>query len=842
MSGRKAARKPLEHYRVKRSADATPEPFGGAPPPGPSVHAVGPGNPRLFVVQKHGARRLHYDFRLELEGVLRSWAVPKGPSLDPAEKRLAVEVEDHPAEYADFEGMIPKDNYGSGPVIVWDRGSWVALEDPGEGFEKGKLSFELHGYKLRGRWHLFRTKGSTKEWLLVKNPDAWSGPEGRRAVPAESILSGLTLEELKDGSVRSKNMREELLKLGAPQKKVGPSDVELMLAETREGAFSDPGWLFELKYDGYRLLAARENDEAHLLYRRGSDATAIFPEMARALSCLPFGDLVIDGEVVVLEDDGRPSFQKLQRRSLLSRPLDVARAAVALPASLYAFDLLGFEGFDLRNLPLVKRKEFLRRIIPGAGPLRFSDHVQGRGLELLEEVRKRGLEGIVAKNAQGAYRGGRSASWLKIRLDSTDDFVIVGWSPARGARSGFGALHLAKSDGVELVYAGRVGSGFSESDLTQLHELLEPWKRPSPPCKGAPKGAGHTWVEPRMQCEVRYKEWTRERNLRQPVFLRLREDKPLDLPVPSETPSTSPSEERGRVPFTNLQKVFWPEDGYTKGDLINFYRAVSPWLLPYLKDRPLVLTRYPDGIHGKNFFQKDAPGFAPGWVRTERTWSEHAQREIDYFVCDSEDMLLYLANLGTIPLHIWSSRIEKLANPDWTILDLDPKGAPFSHVVRVAREIHSLCEEIELPAYIKTSGSSGLHVLIPLGGQCSYEESRSFAELVSRVVVQSLPEIATVARAISSRGGRVYLDFLQNGHGRLLVSPFCVRPLPGAPVSTPLRWSEVDDRLDPTRLTIHSVPERLAKLREDPLRPVLKEKPNLSRALSRLTKRLEAKG
>jgi bifunctional non-homologous end joining protein LigD len=641
---------------------------------------------------------------------------------------------------------------------------------------------------------------------------------------------------------RSGAIRADLAAIGAPRKPLAPQDVGLMLAETREKPFSDPGWLFELKYDGYRLLAGRKaNGGGLLLFRRGSEATETFPEVARALSCLPFENLVMDGEVVVLEDDGRPSFQKLQRRALLSRPSDIARAAVALPACFYAFDLLGFEGFDLRGLPLSERKSFLRRIVPQAGPLRFSDHVLEHGLALFEEVRKRGIEGIVAKKANASYRGGRSPLWLKIRLDRTDDFVIVGLSAARKSRAGFGALHIAISDGAELVYAGRVGSGFSESDLGRISDLLESHRRPTPPCKGAPSAPGDIWVDPSLLCEVRYKEWTREGHLRHPVFMRLREDKAVEeaLPAAPEPSREPPRDEGDRVAFTNLNKVFWPEEGLTKGDLIEFYRLVSPWLLPYLKDRPLVLTRYPDGIHGKNFFQKDAPGFAPAWVRSERMWSEHAQREIDYFVCDTEDTLLYLVNLGTIPLHIWSSRVVALARPDWSILDLDPKGAPFRDVVTVAIAIRKICDDLGLRSFVKTSGSTGLHVLLPLGGGCTYEESRSLAELISRVVVQELPKIATMVRTISSRGGRVYLDFVQNGHGRLLVSPFSVRPLPGATVSTPLAWREVGARLDPRRFTIRSVPRRLEKLKEDPLRSVLSERPDLPRALGRLAERLK---
>jgi bifunctional non-homologous end joining protein LigD len=576
----------------------------------------------------------------------------------------------------------------------------------------------------------------------------------------------------------------------------------------------------------------------------------VFPEVARAVRALPFAGLVLDGEVVVLDEEARPSFQRLQKRALLQRTADIQRAAVELPATYYAFDLLAFEDFDLRPLPLLERKALLRRVLPKAGPLRYLDHVEEQGEAFYAEVSRLGLEGIVAKRAEGPYRAGRSADWLKLRVDRSADFVVVGFTLPEGSRVGFGALHLAAYESGALVYAGRAGSGFSEQQLQQVRAELEADRRSEPPCQGpVPTGKGHVWVEPRLVCEVRYKEWTDDHLLRQPVFLRFRDDKRPEECVREEPSSEAealallppPREEappERKVPFSNLDKIFWPEEGYTKGDLIEFYRAVSPWLLAYLQDRPLVMTRYPDGIRGKSFFQKDAPGFAPGWLRLERIWSEHAHREIDYFVCDDEESLLYVINLGTIPLHVWGSRVSSLALPDWCILDLDPKGAPFTDVVAVARELHALAEEMEVPAFAKTSGSTGLHVLVPLGGRCTFEECRTLGELMARVVCSRLPEIATTARVIGARGGRVYVDFLQNGHGKLLAAPFSARPVPGATVSTPLVWSEVKADLDPWRFTIRTVPERFRRMKDDPLCGVLEEKPDLARALARLGERM----
>jgi bifunctional non-homologous end joining protein LigD len=833
----------LSTYYAKRRADGTNEPMGAM---APSTLA----RERLFVVQKHAARRLHYDLRLELGGALLSWAVPHGFSLDPAQKHLAVQTEDHPIEYADYEGVIPDGNYGAGPSILWDRGSWVALEPPEEGLENGKLLFELHGYKLRGVWTLVRTKrqgeNEGREWLIIKKPDSWARTEAY-AFPDESIVSGLKVEELPEARDRALRLRDELQAAGAKVRAVPLESLKVMLAELGDGPFSDPAWLFELKWDGFRLAAGREDGRVRLCYRRGNDATAFYPEIARALAAMPYRGLVLDGEVAVCDDDGQPAFQRLQKRAQVSRAADVARVALQHPATYYVFDLVAFEGLDLRGLPLTVRKEALRRLLPPRGPVRYADHVLGDGLALWQEVQRRGLEGIVAKRAASVYRPGRSGDWLKLRVEHTHDFVVVGLSPPEGARVGFGALHLGAFDAGELVYVGRAGSGFTQTELASLSEGLLADKCLQPPCGGnLPAGRGHVWVKPRLVVEVRYKEWTEDALLRQPVFLRLRDDKPLeDCSLPGgrgEAVTTEPATVEAdpamrQVHLTNQKKIFWPEERLTKGDLVEYYRQVAPFLLPYLADRPVVLTRYPDGIDGKSFFQVDAPGFTPGWVRTQRLFNEDANREVDVFVCDDVETLVYLANSATIPLHLWASRVGELARPDWCLLDLDPKKAPFRHVITVARALHDLCKTLRLPVYVKTSGQSGLHLMIPLGGQCTYEQCRTLAELLARTVVEELPEIATLVRTIENRGERVYIDWLQNGHGRLMASPYCVRPKPGAPVSAPLQWKEVTPDLDPQRFTMRTMPERLARLKKDPLAPVLSETPDLLAALSRLASR-----
>ena len=464
------------------------------------------------------------------------------------------------------------------------------------------------------------------------------------------------------------------------------------------------------------------------------------------------------------------------------------------------------------------------------------------------EIRARRLEGMVAKRIDSPYRSGRSPLWKKLRLQASDDFVIVGYTAARGGRPGFGALHIASHVNGELRYLGRVGTGFRDQELVSLREALDALARPTPACVGAvPQTRGNVWVEPRLVGEVSFTEVTNAGSLRHPLWIGLRDDKEpsecvRDGPAPDdpepeppvEAPAPDGEPDAHAVPFTNLDKVFWPDDGATKGDLIDYYRGIAPWLLAYLRDRPLVMTRYPDGIAGKSFFQKDAPAWVPGWVRTEQMWSEHAEREVNYFVCDDLESLLYVINMGTIPLHVWSSRVADLPHPDWCILDLDPKGAPFRDVVAIANEIRAICDELALPAFPKTSGSSGLHVLLPLGGRLTFEQCRMLAELLARLVVQRRPAIATITRNVRAREGKVYVDFLQNGHGRLLVAPFSVRPLPGAPVSMPLRWSEVSAKLDPRRYTIRNAAARMRRLGADPLAGVLGRAPDLASALARL--------
>ena len=855
----------LTAYREKRDPERTPEPFGGRPPAGG----------RLFVVQKHAARRLHYDLRLEMDGVLKSWAVPKGPSAHAEEKRLAVHVEDHPIEYGNFEGVIPPGNYGAGSVIVWDRGWYRSAkpEDPLAQLARGKLEVEIFGHKMRGRWTLARMSGKDKEWLLLKKADGAAVPPDAAELTErypQSVLSGLTVEEMANASGRLATARARLDALGAPRGEVTARRQPFTLATLAERPFSDPAWLFEIKYDGVRVLASRRGDRVELYGRSGQDTTSRYPEVVRALRALSIDRFVIDGEIVALDDAGRPSFQRLQPRMALTDPREVERAAAQRPAIGVFFDCLMLDDRDLRKLPLVDRKECLRLLVPALGAVRYGDHVAEAGEAFFELASEQRLEGIVAKKARSLYSGSRTRDWIKIKCQRRQEFVIGGYTDPQGSRGHFGALHLGVYDGPvsapRLVYVSKVGTGFDDTGLKAILDKLRPLARATPPFDAGtlPTGRGHHWVEPRLVAEVRFTDWTEEGGLRHPTFIGLRDDKkplecrreealeelPLTLPSPQrgegEEEGVSPSPPRGgegrvrgneqeepRLKPTNVKKIFWPAEGYTKGDLIAYYERVAPLMLPYLRDRPLVLTRFPDGITGKSFYQKDAPDFAPGWVRTERIYSRDTERDIAYLVVDDVEMLRYVANSGAIPIHLWASRVPSLERPDWLVLDLDPKGAPFTDVVRVALALRRILERLELPSYVKTSGATGLHILLPLGARYTYEQCRTFARLLAVMGVEAEPDISTVARPLRARGGKVYIDFGQNGHGQTIVAPYSLRPLPGAPASCPLAWREVTPRLDPARFTLKTLPARFDKM-ADPLTPVLGDGIDMAAALERI--------
>jgi bifunctional non-homologous end joining protein LigD len=867
----------LSKYRRKRSASRTPEPFGREDS-SPSATTSG-----MFVVQKHAARRLHYDFRLEMEGVLRSWAVPKGPSLNPADKHLAVAVEDHPLEYGDFEGVIPPGNYGAGAVIAWDRGVYSVLDpvgDAADAVRNGKIDINLHGFKLNGAFTLVRTGGrrpsadpkDKQNWLLIKKRDQYATSGDVLEEHPRSVLSGLTIEELADAPETERRVAEKLARKNLPElgESLKPSDFPLMLAKMNGDAFDSDKWLFEIKYDGVRVLAIREGENTRLFARSGTEITNRYPEVVLALNSLALDRFVIDGEIVAQDDRGHPSFQLLQRRMHVNDARQITRLSVAVPASYYVFDLLGFDRFDTRTLPLEERKHLLGGLIHNEGSVRYCDHVVARGKDFYAAVSENGLEGIIAKLRDSQYRGRRNGDWLKIKCPLTRPFVIGGYTDPDGTRMHFGALLLGQyePDGA-LRYTDKVGTGFNQERLRKIHAMLEERVQSTSPFRKAaageptPEKNAH-FVRPDMVCDVRFTEWTDGGGIRHPSFIGLVDEADprkcfyegpgAELESSSELAedeagahedgasmksskhrgTTAASSSERKVVVTNPEKIFWPKDGYTKGDLVAYYRAISKWMLPYLKDRPVMLTRFPDGIEGKMFYQKDAPGFVPSWIRTEKIYSEDSQREISYFILDSEDALAYVANLAAITIHMWSSRIPHLERPDWLLFDIDPKGSTTRHAVEVAREVAAVLREVGLEPCVKTSGQMGIHVVVGLAPKYTYDQAKMFSELVAQVVVNRIPKIATINRNPRSRNGRVYIDYLQLGHGKTIAATYSVRTLPGAPVSAPMTWKELTPALDPAVYNIKTMPPRMARMKRDPFLDAIEKHASLEDALPHL--------
>jgi bifunctional non-homologous end joining protein LigD len=839
----------LTEYRSKRDFKKTPEPSGR--------EGAAAGEPLHFVVHKHHATRLHWDLRLELDGVLKSWAVPKGPSLDPDDKKLAVMVEDHPIDYQFFEGVIPEGNYGAGVVMIWDRGMYYAVGAPDRGsseeilragLAKGHISFVLDGQRLKGEFALVRLKKAQENsWLLLKKNDAESKRGGGLVRTETSVASGRTMDEIGAGKPDLSSVDLS----GAPSAAM-PLHVKPMLATPVEAPFDRPGWLFEIKWDGYRALGEVSQGKARLYSRNDKTLNERFPAIAQSLATLPF-DALFDGEVVVVDGSGRADFQLLQDY------LQSARGTLAY----YVFDLLYFEGFDLRTLPLVRRKGILRQILPTLPYVAFSEHVEKEGSALFEAARENDVEGVMAKDAMSPYRSGeRGREWLKIKTHRQQEAVIGGFTRPKGGRKGFGALILGVYEAGRLVYIGHTGGGFTDEQLASVLMRLEPLAREGSPFDKAPKtNTDVTWVEPALVCEVRFSEWTNEGFMRQPVFLGMREDiDPRD--VRREEAEKAPrtlSEKRdvsapaalaraasragrsgsvavindAKVEVTNPEKVFWPEEGYTKGDVIDYYRGIAPFILPYLKDRPESLHRHPDGISGEAFFQKNIEHQVPDWVKTVSIRSDSENRDTRYLLCQDEASLVYMANLGCIEINPWHARIGSLDSPDFMVLDLDPLDAPFKDVVETAVVTHEVLLEIGARGSCKTSGGRGLHIYVPLGGAYSWEQSTQFARLVNLAVHARLPRITSIERKPEKRPGKVYLDYLQNRHGQTLVAPYSLRPRKGAPVSTPLEWEEVKDGLDRLSFTMRTMPER-ARKKGDLWKDVLGPGIDMAQCLARL--------
>jgi bifunctional non-homologous end joining protein LigD len=802
-------------------------------------------------VHEHHATRRHFDLRLEIGGVLLSFAVPRGPTLDPSERRLAVQTENHPLEYVDFEGVIPDHNYGAGAMIVWDTGHVRYLEQDAErALESGDLKFELSGYKLRGRFGLVRTKPKPGQkqpnWILLKKRDALIAPDTEivEQLPT-SVLSGLPASELANATRHASALRERARMLGATSADLRAAQLTPMAAAARDPVRLDSAkHLYELKLDGVRILAEKRDGEVSLFYRKGRSATASYPELARAIRALPPAQLILDGEVVAYDAQGKPDFQRLAQRFSATRPSDVKRALQQVAVSYVTFDLLSLDGLSLLDLPLRERKALLAALIPARGPVRALDHIEREGALLFAFCRDNRLEGVVEKRADSTYQPGPKASgdWSKIKCEREADCVVIGYTRGNGARE-LGAIDLATYEGERLISRGKVGSGIDQA--TQALLLRELAQREVAACAAegeliaAPKG--RKFVRPELVVNIRHSGFTHAGHFRHPIFRGQRADvvprectaSPNDdkreLTIEDE-PTAAPS----NVKISNPSKLYWPADGISKAQLCGYYEAIAPVLLPHLRGRPVILVRYPDGIEGKSFYQWNAPRGTPSWVRTLKVqWPERENKEVELFLIDELDTLLYVANLGCIPLHILAARRENLSAADFLTIDFDLNGQPLAHAITLARELHGLLDKLGLRGYPKTSGQTGLHVLIPLGPDVNFDSARTLAELLGRLLVAHHPELATMERTKAKRPAKVYVDTGQTGTLRAIVAPYSVRAYRGARVSAPLTWDEVGFALDPARFTILSVPERAREL-GDPMADLLAARPDLRAATERL--------
>jgi len=894
----------LEEYRRKRRFDKTPEPSGAPEAPlqperpgkkprlpmpklaileGPVEQKLAQEN--IFVVQKHRATRLHYDFRLAIDGTLKSWAVPKGPSLNPSDKRLAVMTEDHPLEYGGFEGKIPQGSYGAGTVMVWDRGGFLAEGNltAAEQLKKGEIKFTLHGEKLRGSFALVKMKYSEKgnEWLLLKHKDSLEDASWQIDEHDGSVLTGRTIEEISEEAPPKRGpLPIQASEVTGAQPSAMPNWIEPMLATVTDRPFSDPSWVFEIKWDGVRALAWIADGAVKLRSRNNVDITKRYPELASLPKVFGARQAILDGEIVAFDEKGHSSFERLQERMHVRAPGEGQIAKT--PAVYYAFDLLYCDGYDLRSVPLLERKQLLQTLLYPAQSFQYADHQVGQGKELYELARQHGLEGIVAKRTDSLYSSGRGANWLKLKITATVDAVVGGWTAARSGGIPFGSLLLGLYEGKKLRFIGHVGSGFDAQKHKELSRKLKELESPKCPFAGVPEtNEKPTWVSPALVARVKFSGWTQEHVLRHPVYLGLREDvTPEDCQWESEAAEPQPvssaavvrapeivgrvlstkgqiEEElfRGRsemvtielegkrLRLSNLNKVYFPESGIAKRELIAYYYRVADYILPFLKDRPLVLRRYPDGIKGQAFFQKDLREGVPDWFRTVPIDSEGQGKEIHYATANDLASLLFLTGLGCIDHNPWSSRIEYLDHPDYFFFDLDPSdGTEFSVVVTIAKALHEKLEELGMKGFLKTSGATGFHIFIPVEPVYTYEQLRTFAEIVARTVIEKHKKLVTQERIVAKRpAGRVLIDVQQNAHGRPLAAAYSVRAFPKAPVSTPVLPGELKSSLRPEDLNIRSVLGRLEK-KGDLWANFWKSRQRLEDAIEKLSSQIAADG
>ncbi|MEN5232449.1 DNA ligase D [Sphingobacterium faecium] len=898
----------LSPYKQKRSFEDTPEPEGGRPD----------AEQLRFVVQKHDASRLHYDFRLEINGVLKSWAVPKGPSLNPEDKRLAMEVEDHPYDYKDFEGIIPKGNYGAGTVIVWDEGTYEPLEpfkdkksaerDLYKQWKAGSIKVLLKGKKLKGEFALVKMKGQQENaWLLIKHKDKYAS-EADVTTKDKSVVSKKTLAQIEKAAgenISEETVKKSARKAAAPKKTATtktpktapkktaskqaaksdvkdakledeiagllskarkepfPKSIKPMLASLVDEPFDNDDWEFELKWDGYRAVTFKNQENTDIKSRKDKSFNEKFYPVTEAMEAWDI-EGVFDGEIVAVNDDGAPNFNKLQNWKNEENGTLL----------YYIFDLLWYKGKSLLNLPLIERKAILASIVPKDHPvIKFSESLNVAGTTLFKEVSKIGLEGIMAKRSNSRYvPGDRSKDWLKIKAQKRQEVVIGGYTLNEGSSKAFSSLLLGVFDGKKFKYVGKAGTGFKAREQREMLELFKPLirkttafseepdvEKPSRFRPNPPK-ADVVWLKPELVCEVHFTEITPDGVFRHPAFIALRDDKKAtsvkeerelpteDIVKDESTAKKSPKKRAGNqaslkkktvkvggneLIFTNQDKVLWPKDGYTKGDLINYYDEISRYILPHIKNRPISLNRFPNGIDKQSFYQKDMTDKVPDFIETYPYKAEGDNEQKNYMLCQDKAALLFMANLGAIEVNPWNSTIDNPENPTWCALDLDPdKGNTFEQVIEVAQAIHEYLESMKVPSYCKTSGSTGIHIYIPMGNKYSYDQSQMFAKAIASAVNQQF-DFTSIERMTSKRKGKIYIDYLQNRPGATLAAPYSVRPKPGATVSMPLHWDEVKKGLKMQDFTIENALERI-KAEGDIFKAVLGKGVNLKTVLQKI--------
>ncbi|KQO22940.1 DNA ligase [Flavobacterium sp. Leaf82] len=849
----------LSKYNQKRDFKQTQEPKGKVEKSASEL---------IFVVQKHAASHLHYDFRLEMDGVLKSWAIPKGPSMNPDDKRLAMMVEDHPYSYKDFEGTIPAGNYGAGNVIVWDNGTYTPDEKTANpektllsDLKKGHLSFILKGKKLKGEFSLIKLKGKQENaWLLLKKSDPHAS-ESDVLNKNKSVLSQRTLEELEKNS---KKLNETIEKKKSVKKEKALEDdsalepavfIKPMLATIREKAFDDSHWVFENKYDGYRAIAVINPADVQLFSRNKLSFNTNFKPIADELQKIDH-IAVLDGEIVVEDENGKANFQLLQ--NYLKTGLGTLK--------YYVFDLLNLDGNLITDLSLLERKELLKILLNKYGfkNVFFSEHTVEKGLNQFDLSIKSKGEGIIAKKTDSTYISNkRSTDWLKIKISNEEEAIIIGITEPKKSRKYFGAILLGQYYGKRLQFIGKCGTGFTDSTLKELYTSLKPYfVNESPLNEKIALKDEIQWVKPKLVCQVKFSEWTNDKHLRHPVYLGLRIDKkPNEVFVPSNiksdvAPETNLKEDtmkdkptqntendydlkigKTTLHLTNQNKVYFPDNGITKGEIVQYYNEVADLILPYLKDRPQSMNRFPNGISGASFYQKDVDvDKVPAWLKTKKVFSESNEEYLNYLLCNDKATLLYMANLGCIEMNPWNSTIKHIENPDWLVIDIDPEKDNFEEVVKTALTVKEVLDELETECYCKTSGATGLHVYIPLGAQYDYDSIKILGELLATEIQSRLPETTSLERSIKKRKHKIYIDYLQNRRGQTLAAPYSVRPKPGATVSTPLEWSEVNLKLHPSQFTIKNVMKRFEK-KGDLWQPVLGKGANIKKILHKLENR-----